>query len=496
MPTAMPDVTMDEANGFSSHAAYPTTNGINGVNGIKQSLILKAEDSDRSPNRMDVDATPRKLPGTYIPQFNGSSRALILERIRHRSATPSETIKILDSSVNETPLSATLVLPESSVSPRDLASLRASSTHQRLSLKRKRDEPTITASTSTTTTTTVTATATTTTTTATSPPEVKEFTTQTTLPLPTPKHAIYPQHYHPSPSSPAVPSPPPTCSKCSGRSTPGNILVACAKCPASLHQQCSTPHVDDFRARDGSFICRDCLLHDEGIEKKPRRQLAAAQQEDLERMRRRRLDTLPDGVVPAKPSLVGFRGGDASSAARSQYFSDITPTDLLNIISFSNQLKPQLLVDLLVSISKRHPDLPIFDSPDWASHLPPLPPSSHYHHSSHRPRVLPKPQINRPRHRDNNQAKTKQRSSKAGGTKKMPKPPTRLREVPVEASQPAEEEVVEDVLPPTWKPAGQGMYALLPLETDDRSFMTDANDEESFSHFMVDKSGHQIIAPV
>jgi hypothetical protein len=306
---------MDEANGFSSHAAYPTTNGINGVNGIKQSLILKAEDSDRSPNRMDVDATPRTLPGTYIPQFNGSSRALILERIRHRSATPSETIKILDSSVNETPLSATLVLPESSVSPRDLASLRASSTHQRLSLKRKRDEPTITASTSTTTTTTVTATATTTTTTATSPPEVKEFTTQTTIPLPTPKHAIYPQHYHPSPSSPAVPSPPPTCSKCSGRSTPGNILVACAKCPASLHQQCSTPHVDDFRARDGSFICRDCLLHDEGIEKKPRRQLAAAQQEDLERMRRRRLDTLPDGVVPAKPSLVGFRGGDASSAA-------------------------------------------------------------------------------------------------------------------------------------------------------------------------------------
>jgi hypothetical protein len=71
-----------------------------------------------------------------------------------------------------------------------------------------------------------------------------------------------------------------------------------------------------------------------------------------------------------------------------------------------------------------------------------------------------------------------------------------MREVPVEASQPAEEEVVEDVLPSTWKPAGQGLYAMLPPETDDRSFMMDSNDEESFSHFMVDKAGHQIIDPV
>lgn len=306
MPSAMPDTIMGETNGVSSHPAYPVTNGLNGLNGVKESEVLKAEESDRLSDKMDIDATPRTLPSTYIPQFNGASRALILERIRSRSATPIESIRISDDSNSETSLSATLVLPESSISPRDLASLRASSTHQRLSLKRKR-ENTAPPSASTIATTTAS-------TTAPSPPP-KEFTSQTTLPLPTPKHAVYPQHYHPSPNSPAVPSPPPSCSKCGGRSTPGNILVACAKCPASLHQQCSTPPVDDFRARDGSFVCRECLLRGEGLEKKPRRQLAAAQQEDLERMRRRRLEALPDGVVPAKPSLVGFKGGDAPSSA-------------------------------------------------------------------------------------------------------------------------------------------------------------------------------------
>ena len=65
----------------------------------------------------------------------------------------------------------------------------------------------------------------------------------------------------------------------------------------------------------------------------------------------------------------------------------------------------------------------------------------------------------------------------------------------METTQPDEEEE-EDLLPPTWRKAGHGMYSMLPLETDDRKFLLDPNDEESFSHFMVDKTGHQIIEPV
>jgi hypothetical protein len=38
-------------------------------------------------------------------------------------------------------------------------------------------------------------------------------------------------------------------------------------------------------------------------------------------MRRRRLDMLPEGVIPAKASLVGFKGGDASTAAVSAHQS-------------------------------------------------------------------------------------------------------------------------------------------------------------------------------
>jgi hypothetical protein len=51
----------------------------------------------------------------------------------------------------------------------------------------------------------------------------------------------------------------------------------------------------------------------------------------------------------------------------------------------------------------------------------------------------------------------------------------------------------EDSLPPTWHKAGEGLYAKLVPEVEDRSFLVDDNDEEAFSHFMVDGSGKQII---
>ncbi|KAH8179762.1 PHD-finger domain-containing protein [Sarocladium implicatum] len=472
----MSDTLMSEPN---KAVRQPSSQATNGIEDIKQNGLSQSHSGPRMSETRDLDVPPATSKYIYTPQFSSVSQAMILNRITSRSSSGTQDVdtrKALLNSFHNT----TLPLPETSSSPYDLASLRASATHRRLSLKRKRPNANLSTPTA-------------------SPDDASasDFAKLTTLPLPTPQHATYPQHYHPSSASFKPATPPATCSKCHLSGAPGNILVSCAKCPICIHQQCSIPAVDDFRARDGSFICRDCLLSgdadgEEG-KKKRRRQLAAAQEEDLERMRRRRLDMLPEGVIPAKASLVGFKGGDASTAARSQYFSELHPTDLLNIISFCDQLKPQLLVDLLVSISKRHPDLPIFDSPDWSSHLPPLPPTHQ------RPRVgVAKPQINRARH---NQAKTKQRSSKAGGgTKKVSKalPAARTREVLVETTQAEEEEEEDDayVLPPTWRKAGQGMYSMLPLETDDRKFLLDTNDEESFSHFMVDKSGHQIIDPV
>lgn len=47
-------------------------------------------------------------------------------------------------------------------------------------------------------------------------------------------------------------------------------------------------------------------------------------------------------------------------------------------------------------------------------------------------------------------------------------------------------------LPPTWPRAGEGLYAKLPAEDEDREFLADDNDEEAFSHFMVDKMGKQM----
>lgn len=58
-----------------------------------------------------------------------------------------------------------------------------------------------------------------------------------------------------------------------------------------------------------------------------------------------------------------------------------------------------------------------------------------------------------------------------------------------------EEDVEEDVLPPTWPKAGEGLYAKLLPETEDRTFLADENDGESFSQFMVDNFGKPMVVP-
>ncbi|CAG7561528.1 unnamed protein product [Fusarium equiseti] len=201
-------------------------------------------------------------------------------------------------------------------------------------------------------------------------------------------------------------------------------------------------------------------------------------QQEIDRLRQRRLSNLPRGIFPAKPHLVGFGAGQAPHDSRAKYFETLSKMDMLNVLSFCDQMKPNLLLDILVSVSKRHPDLPIFDSPDWESQLlnGPRPTKTSKHDE-------------KPRHGHvltNKANKPKQKT-----TKKILK---RTRVIEVITSAPEEDNV--NVLPATWARAGEGLYSKLPPETEDRSLLKDENDEESFSHFFVDGAGRQIMDPV
>ncbi|KFA78160.1 hypothetical protein S40288_01361 [Stachybotrys chartarum IBT 40288] len=198
---------------------------------------------------------------------------------------------------------------------------------------------------------------------------------------------------------------------------------------------------------------------------------------EIEQLRMRRLSKLPAGVVPPKAELVGFGAGSASDRLRTEYFLGKRKTELLNILSFCDQLQPQLLADILVSVSKRHPDLPIFDSPDWEAQLKGTsrsnPSTNALASSKSRQSLHP--------------TKPKQKSK---AVKKLLKP-SRTAEAQEEVQPEA-----EDALPATWRRAGEGLYARLVPEVEDRKFLVDDNDEEAFSQFMVDKLGKQIVEPV
>ena len=189
---------------------------------------------------------------------------------------------------------------------------------------------------------------------------------------------------------------------------------------------------------------------------------------------------------------------------RSQYFSNMKKTDVLNLLSFCDQLKPQLLIDIMVSVSKRQPDLPMFSSPDWDADIPSQARSSRAQHSGKQRGPL----SSRSRHGPsllNSKAKQKirgsnanniQRAAAAAAAHNKPLKRSRLAEEVVVEDVPQEEEVDEDAPPPTWPKGGEGLYAKLVPETQDGSFLADSNDEEAFSHFMVDKMGRQIVDPV
>ncbi|KAM0216824.1 hypothetical protein ACHAQI_002479 [Fusarium lateritium] len=266
------------------------------------------------------------------------------------------------------------------------------------------------------------------------------------------------------------------CSKCN-ETAKISPLVACIRCLASWHQQCHSPLVNNEAMATSNFTCAACTAGREQTIRL-RGRVSQQRQHEIDRLRQKRLSALPRSIVPAKPSLVGFGPGRAPDSTRADYFDSISKTDLLNILSLCDQLKPNLLVDVLVSVSKRHPDLPIFDSPEWDGQLL----------NTSRPTKVSK-HDEKPRHGHvlhNKSIKPRQKT-----TKKILK---RTRVIEVITSAPEEDDV--HVLPPTWPKAGEGMYSKLPPETLDRLFLTDENDEESFSHFLVDGAGRQIMEPV
>ncbi|KAK1625489.1 hypothetical protein BDP81DRAFT_452940 [Colletotrichum phormii] len=273
------------------------------------------------------------------------------------------------------------------------------------------------------------------------------------------------------------------CVKCNRISeTEGNLIISCG-CGEAWHQLCHDPEIPTDALGSGSskFKCVTCK-EEEKQQAKYHRELAKyreAKQEqsewkkhhnDVERKREKRLATLPE--FP-KPSLVGFHGGNASSSERREYFSDLKRSDLVNLLLFSEQIHTGLLVDVLASVSKKHPDLPIFGSPDWAE-----------------PKVRHQQQPRRQQDHRPASKPSKQRS-KTGGVRKI------LKTAPTGAADQAaaDAEDAEDALPDSWPKAGHGLYARLGPEKDD-PMMYDDNDEEAFSHFMVDKFGKQITEPI
>ncbi|EQL01181.1 PHD-finger domain-containing protein [Ophiocordyceps sinensis CO18] len=424
---------------------------------------LNAEDND-----IVEDAAPSQPRPAYQPQFSASS-PWILERLRRdknvvgpdssNGPSPSVSAVSFSGSNPEMPstqtVSSTLALPR--MRPQPLASVSDVAKQSILfhppSLKRKRSSDDAEAD----------------------------------LPAKTPQMATSSPHFKEAPEASSTHR----CPKCGPGSLPegDEDLVTCISCQSSWHLQCVSAMTDVADSAD--FLCLDCKMGSGNAKAHQRRQL-------VERIRSKRLSQLPVGVVPAKPKLVGFYAKQASNAEvggwlssccenglpsiqRTEYFDRKKRTDLLNILSFCDQLKPQLLADVLVSVSRKHPELPIFDDPDWKANLPGRAAHPKSNSTSQSVRMS-----GQPRH-----------GLALLNAKESRRPQGRPRLTKQTAVAEAEGAQAEIAVgyggdlshPPTWPKAGQGLYAQLPPEDEDREFLVDDNDEEAFSHFMVDAVG-------
>ncbi|KAH8131773.1 hypothetical protein LI328DRAFT_138380 [Trichoderma asperelloides] len=406
---------------------------------------------------------------SYTPQF--SSASWILDRIKSTQGRPSSNLSPIINNASHTTDGEKSEMdekPDSSMS--DTLPMPISPTHQPfnsvenimaansrlIGLKRKREQQ----------------------------GETDDFTQNTmSLPMPAPQPAevlsttatlsITPQSSYMM------------CSKCHQDSLEShNPLIPCDNCSQLWHQSCVPPSTikEEEAQQPLRFTCPSCLgvnerdAMDHTIE-------GSQHQNELERRRSRNLAALNGDAVPAKAEHVGFWAGQASDTALTEYFYGKKKTDLLNILSFCDQLKPQLLVDIMVSVAKKHPDLPIFDSPNWNAETFSTVTAHRIKHSHQSARSA-----TRPRHGHTileSRTKNKHKISK-----KMVKiaPVIQAEESPVMDDG--------DSLPPMWPKTGEGLYAKLSPEDEDRAFLLDDNDEEAFSHFGVDKFGKQIAIPV
>ncbi|CRK17369.1 hypothetical protein BN1723_002926 [Verticillium longisporum] len=256
------------------------------------------------------------------------------------------------------------------------------------------------------------------------------------------------------------------CDKCeSAEESPENLLVVCPVCDWSWHQRCHDPEIGAGSVRDRvSFKCADCVREGAAIDayrldKLHQDQISSRGVADVEKLRNARLAELP---AFNKPELVGFKAGDADRETRRAYFSSLRKTDVINLLLFSDAVKDGLLIDVLVSMSNKHPNLPLFNHPDWAVAL--TTPAS-------LPRLAP-PKVRQP-------AKPVTKRPKTSAIRKV-------QETETIADQPDEEP-----LPGIWPEAGIGLYSKLPPELPD-PILLGQNDEEAFSGFMIDRNGRPV----
>lgn len=176
---------------------------------------------------------------------------------------------------------------------------------------------------------------------------------------------------------------------------------------------------------------------------------------------------------------------------RSEYFSRYSRKDQLSLLSFWDRLRPGLLPDLLASISKRHPDLPIFNSPDWATQIASRPPPKRglsvesgsrnnnkpASSSGTAPGIVPNgsPQI-----------RSGTPGTPTGAAAPQPGEPS--RNGGAESDVPVED---DDLLPATWPKHGEGFYVTLPLEKDD-PLLVDGLDDIYHQGFAVEKDGTRV----
>ncbi|KAG6268012.1 hypothetical protein E4U48_004871 [Claviceps purpurea] len=214
------------------------------------------------------------------------------------------------------------------------------------------------------------------------------------------------------------------------------------------------------------------------------------------------LSSVADGVVSGTSQLGGYPGGVASDLARTQYFMQKNRTDLLKLLSFCDRLRPQLLVDVMVSVSKKHADLPMFDSPDWQKTLHDSLSSQTESIIKAEPRLLGRvtprhghTAVNpRARHRQKNAKKALRRLLLSQTTDGAPPAGMKVENLDGDAGEAGvAEKAQKDALPPFWPKAGEGLYAKLPLETEDRRFLMDANDDDAFSQFTLDRAGKPVM---